>query len=77
MSTLGSKYGYEGMLPQSVGQLLVWAVYHASVDTGTFYRDNDEGTKRCVGVFLRGLNHVVSIFLNIMSFVYADLAHIN
>lgn len=77
MSTLGAKYGYAGMLPQSVGQFFVWALYHASYDTGNFYRDKYDGNKRIVGLLLRGFNHIASIFLNIMSFVYAERAHIN
>lgn len=60
-----------------MGQLFCWAVYHASVNTGTFYLDKDFGALRIVGVILRGMNHIGAILLLVTSFYFGSLAHVN
>jgi len=77
ISLLGAKYGSVGILPLCFGQFFCCAFYHASVKNETFYMDKIDGPKRIIGLLLRASNHLASIWLNIMSFTYAERAHIN
>jgi hypothetical protein len=77
MSLLGSKYGWQGMLPQSIGQIISWLVYHnqnKSQKGESFYWFN---SSRIIGVLLRSTNHIVCIWMNISAFEYAYKAHVN
>ena len=71
---LATKYGHTGVYPLSLGQILTWLIYHASVKSSKIYDKNNTAK---IGIVIRGLNHLLLMVVTFMAFKYSNLAHVN
>ena len=75
MGVLSAKYGWQGMIPISLGHTLLFAGYHLSKgNSWHIYKKNPEALKAITYI---GINHFVRVLCIFMAFRFAHFANAN